>query len=103
MRKQVHPKKKSYKECLIKGVDPLDGEYIEWKLEEKFEKISPEWKKELKEEILSELHKELKEKFDNMKKEYDDKYYIDNFFEEDKMDTGSVEEKIDIGGHGQEE
>ena len=95
--------KKSYKECLLKGVDPLDGEYIDWKLEEKFEKISPEWKKELKEEILSELRKDLTEKFDNMKEKYDDKYDMNNFFDEDKMETGSFEEKVDIRGHGQEE
>jgi hypothetical protein len=40
--------KPTYKECLMKGVDPLDGEYIDWKLDEKFEEISPQWKKILK-------------------------------------------------------
>jgi hypothetical protein len=40
--------KPTYKECLMKGVDPLDGEYIEWKLDENFEEISPQWKKILK-------------------------------------------------------
>ena len=28
--------KPAYKECLKKEVDPLDGEYIDWKIEEKF-------------------------------------------------------------------
>jgi hypothetical protein len=37
--------KPTYKECLMNGVDPLDGEYIDWKLDEKFEEISPQWKK----------------------------------------------------------
>jgi hypothetical protein len=32
----------------MKGVDPLDGEYIDWKLDEKFEEISPQWKNILK-------------------------------------------------------
>jgi hypothetical protein len=36
----------------MKGVDPLDGEYIDCKLDEKFEAISPQWKKDIKEEIL---------------------------------------------------
>jgi hypothetical protein len=33
--------KPTYKKCLMKGVDPLDGEYIDWKLEmnEKFEEL----------------------------------------------------------------
>jgi hypothetical protein len=33
--------KSTYKECLLKGVDPLDGEYIDWKLDENFDVISP--------------------------------------------------------------
>jgi hypothetical protein len=37
---------------LMKGVDHLDGEYIGWKLEENFELISLEWKKDIKAEIL---------------------------------------------------
>ncbi len=40
--------KPTYKECLMKGVDPLDGEYIDWKLDEKFDVIAPQWKKILK-------------------------------------------------------
>jgi hypothetical protein len=40
--------KPTYKECLMKGVDPLDDEYIDWKLDENFEEISPQWKKILK-------------------------------------------------------
>jgi hypothetical protein len=36
-------------ECLVKGVDPLEGEYIDLKLEIKFENIYPEWKKNINE------------------------------------------------------
>jgi hypothetical protein len=32
----------------MKGVDPLDSEYIAQKLEEKFEIISPQWKIDIK-------------------------------------------------------
>jgi hypothetical protein len=32
----------------MKDVDPLDVEYIDWKLDEKFDVISPQWKKILK-------------------------------------------------------
>jgi hypothetical protein len=35
--------KPTYKECLMKGVDPLDGEYIDWKLDEKFEELKKEY------------------------------------------------------------
>ncbi|KAB8083434.1 hypothetical protein EE612_005619 [Oryza sativa] len=37
--------KPTYKECLTKGVDPLDAEYIDWKIIEKFEEASPKLKK----------------------------------------------------------
>jgi hypothetical protein len=53
--------KPTYKECLMNGMDPLHGEYIDWKLDEKFEEISPQWKKDIKEEILKEVKIELNE------------------------------------------
>jgi hypothetical protein len=40
--------KTTYKQCLMKGMDPLDSEYIDWKLDDKFEEISPQCKKILK-------------------------------------------------------
>jgi hypothetical protein len=52
----------------MKGVDPLDGEYIDWKLDEKFEEISSQWKKDIKEEILKEVKMETNEKFEELKK-----------------------------------
>lgn len=69
---QTSSKKQTYKECLIKGVDPLDGEYIDQKIEEKFEKIYPEWKKEIRQEVLKEVKEEIAEEFSKLKKEYDD-------------------------------
>lgn len=83
--------KPTYKECLTKGVDPLDGEYIDWKIIEKFEEASPQIKKELKEEILKELKKEMNDKFEEMKKAYDEKFEV-SFSDVDTMD---------LGGHGQ--
>jgi hypothetical protein len=83
--------KSAYKECLMKGVDPLDGEYIDWKLDEKFEAISPQWKKDIKEEILKEIKMEMNENFEELKKEYNAKFDI----------SISNEDIIDIGGHGQ--
>jgi hypothetical protein len=71
----------------MKGVDPLDGEYIDWKLDEKFEEISPQWKKE----ILKAVKMEMNEKFEEIKKEYNAKFDI-SFSDEDIME---------IGGHGQ--
>jgi hypothetical protein len=32
----------------MKGMDPLDSVYIDWKLDDKFEEISPQCKKILK-------------------------------------------------------
>jgi hypothetical protein len=82
--------KPTYKECLMKGVDHLDGKYIDWKLDEKFEAISPQWKKDIKEEILKEIKMEMNENFEELKKEYNAKFDI-LFSDEDIMD---------IGGHG---
>jgi hypothetical protein len=48
IKKEEVLNKPTYKECLMKGVDRLDGEYIDWKLDKKFEEISPQWKKILK-------------------------------------------------------
>jgi putative sterol carrier protein len=83
--------KPTYKECLMKGVDPLDGEYIDWKLDEKFEEISPQWKKDINEEILKEVKMEMNEKFEELKKEYNAKFDI----------SFSDEDIIEIGGQGQ--
>nr|AAP53052.1 retrotransposon protein, putative, Ty3-gypsy subclass [Oryza sativa Japonica Group] len=41
IKEEGYSKKPTYKECLTKGVDPLDGEYIDWKIIEKFEEASP--------------------------------------------------------------
>jgi len=76
--------KPSYKKSSQKEIDPLDGEYLDWKIIEKFESISPKWKKEiksqielkqeLKNQILNELKEEMQEKFECLKKEFTDKY-----------------------------
>jgi hypothetical protein len=77
--------KPTYKECLMKGVDPLDSEYIDWKLDEKFKEISPQWKKDIKEEILKEVKMEMNEKFEELKKKYNTKFDI-SFSDEDIME-----------------
>ena len=85
-------KKVTYKDCLTKGVDPMDGQYIEMKIAQKFEMIFPEWKKTLKEEIMMELKGELYNKLEEFKRDMDAK--MDISF------SGS-EENDDIAGHGQ--
>jgi hypothetical protein len=72
-------------------VDPLDGEYIDWKLDEKIEAISPQWNEDIKEEILKEVKMEIHENFEELKKEYNAKFEI----------SISDEDIMDIGGHGQ--
>jgi hypothetical protein len=90
IKKEEVLNKPTYKECLIKGVDPLDNEYIYWMLDEKFEVISLQWKKDIKEEILKEVKMEMNEKFEELKKEYNTKFDI----------SFSDEDIIEIGGHG---
>jgi putative sterol carrier protein len=59
-------------------------------LDEKFEEISPQWKKDIKEEIIKEVKMEMNENFEKLKKEYNTKFDI-SFLDEDI---------IEIGGHG---
>ena len=67
-------KQLTYKECLVKGVDPLDGEYIDLKIDEKMEEARNTIKGEIKEVVLKELQVEFYEKFYNLKKEYEEKF-----------------------------
>jgi hypothetical protein len=87
IKEEDSPKYETYKDCLLKGVDPLDIEYVNIKIEEKFE----DSKKSLKEEILKEIRAEFDEKFEEIKKEYLTKYDF-NLSDDDHMD---------IAGHGQ--
>jgi hypothetical protein len=91
IKKEEVLNKSTYKECLMKDVDPLDGEYTDWKLDEKFDVISPQWKKDIKEEILKEVKMEMNENFEELMKKYNAKFDI----------SFSDEDIIDIGGHGQ--
>jgi hypothetical protein len=76
----------------MKGMDLLDSEYIDWKLDENFEEISPQWKKDIKEEILKEVKMEMIEKFEELKKEYNAKFDI-SFSDEDIMEIGGHRQK----------
>ena len=102
IKEEGSSKKPTYKECFVKGVDPLDSEYSDSKLEEKYEKIFPQWKKKIKDEIMIEVKKEMQQQFIIMKKEYDDKFDIVQFLtDEDKMDISGIDCTMDIRGHGQ--
>ena len=72
-KEEESPKYDSYKQCLIKGVDPLDGEYIDLKIDEKMAEARNIIKEEIKEVVLKELQAELFEKFYQLKKENEDK------------------------------
>jgi hypothetical protein len=72
----------------MKRVDPLDSEYIDWKVEEKIEIISPQWKIYIKEEILKEVKREMHERFEELKKEYNAKFELSFSDEEHIMDIG---------------
>ena len=91
IKEEDSPKYQTYKDCLVKSTEPLDGEYIDLKINENFEESQKLLKEVLKEEILNELRLEFDEKFEELKKEYDTKYDF-NLSEDDHMD---------IAGHGQ--
>ena len=53
---------------------------------------------------MIEVKKEMQQQFIKMKKEYDEKFDIDQFLtDEDKMDIGGIDCTMDIRGHGQHE
>jgi hypothetical protein len=61
-------------------------------LDEKIEEISPQWKKDIKEEILKEVMMEMNEKFEELKKEYNAMFDI-SFSDEDVMEIGGQGQK----------
>ena len=70
----------------------------EWKKEIKSQ-IIQELKQELKNQILNELKEEMQEKFECLKKEFNDKYdfpMVDDAMEDDKN-----EDNMDIRGYSQ--
>jgi hypothetical protein len=88
----ISPRYKTYKECLVKGVDPLDGEYIDMKIDEKWEDMSKVWKEELKIELKEEILKELRQEIvEEIKKEYDRRYISDD----DHMEIAAQGPNID--------
>ena len=98
-------KKPTYKESQVKGLDPLDTEYIDAKIKEKYDNIFPQWKKEIKEEIMKEIKMEMQEQFAINKKEYEDQSIINKFLnsedEDDGMEISLNGEPVDIRGHAQ--
>jgi hypothetical protein len=63
-------------------------------LDEKFKEISPQWKKDMKVEILKEVKMEMNEKFEELKKEYNAKFDI-SFSDEDIMEIGGHRQKVE--------
>jgi len=70
----------------------------EWKKEIKSQ-IIQELKQELKNQILNELKKEMQEKFECLKKEFNDKY--DFSMVDDAMEDDKNEDNMNIRGYGQ--
>jgi hypothetical protein len=71
-KEEESPKYGSYKQCLIKGVDPLDGEYIDQKIDEKMEEAMNSIKLEIKEQVLREVRVDITEKFHELKKQHEE-------------------------------
>jgi putative sterol carrier protein len=63
-------------------------------LDEKFKEISPQWKKDMKVEILKEVKMEMNEKFEELNKEYNAKFDI-SFSDEDIMEIGGHRQKVE--------
>ena len=68
-KEEESPKYGSYKQCLIEGIDPLDGEYIDQKIDEKMGDALNSTKLEIKEQVLREVRAEITEKFYELKKQ----------------------------------
>uniref|UniRef100_K3YMK8 Uncharacterized protein n=1 Tax=Setaria italica TaxID=4555 RepID=K3YMK8_SETIT len=75
----------TYKDILKKEADSSNEEYIDNKLKEKLESVFPQWKNNLKEEIMKEIRFEIDEKFKNMQKDYELKMEVP-ISDDDMMD-----------------
>lgn len=85
-KEEESPKYGSYMQCLVKGVDPLDGEYIDQKIDEKMQEAKNSIISEIKEQVLREVQVEVTEKFHELKKQYDEeltKFKEDHFLKYD--------------------
>jgi hypothetical protein len=72
----------SYKQCLIQGGDPLDGEYIDQKIDAKMEDARNSIISEIKEQVLREVRVEFTENFYELKTQYEEKFknFEDDYF-----------------------
>lgn len=73
-KEEESSKYQTYKSCLMEGVDPLDAEHIDLKIEEKMEEMRNIMKEEIKEVVLKELQVEFYEKFYKLKKDNEEKF-----------------------------
>uniref|UniRef100_K3ZER5 Reverse transcriptase RNase H-like domain-containing protein n=1 Tax=Setaria italica TaxID=4555 RepID=K3ZER5_SETIT len=85
IKEEGSSKAPTYKEVLKKEGDPSNEEYIDNKLKENLESVFPQWKNNLKEEIMKEIRLEIDEKFKNMQKDYELKMDIP-ISDDDMMD-----------------
>lgn len=96
-KEEESPKYDSYKQCLVKGVDPLDGEYIDQKIDEKMEEAKNSIIAEIKEQVLREVRVEVTEKIYELKNQYEEeltKFKEDHFLKYEKYDLDMEDSQL---------
>jgi len=104
IREEGSSRVSTYKDVVKKDTESLNEEVLEKKIKERLEARISLLKKDIKEEVLQEVRHEINEKFENIRKDYEEnikKDYDSKMNIQISDDDDNDDEMLDIRGHGQ--
>ena len=104
IREEGSSRVSTYKDAVKRDTESLNEEVLEKKLKERLESRISLLKKDIKEEVLQEVRHEINEKFENIRKDYEEnikKDYDSKMNIQISDDDDNDDEMLDIRGHGQ--
>ena len=104
IREEAPSRVSTYKDVVKRDTESLNEEVLEKKIKERLEARISLLKKDIKEEVLQEVRHEINEKFENIRKDYEEnikKDYDSKMNIQISDDDDNDDEMLDIRGHGQ--
>ena len=104
IREEGSSRVSTYKDVVKRDTESLNEEVLEKKIKERLEARISLLKKDIKEEVLQEVRHEINEKFENIRKDYEEnikKDYDSKMNIQISDDDDNDDEMLDIRGHGQ--
>ena len=104
IREEGSSRVSTYKDAVKRDIESLNEEVLEKKLKERLESRISLLKKDIKEEVLQEVRHEINEKFENIRKDYEEnikKDYDSKMNIQISDDDDNDDEMLDIRGHEQ--